>query len=1585
MGQDARALRVEGAAENNLRDVDLSLPPGLTAVVGVSGSGKSSLVFDTLYHEARRRFLQSLSLGSPWLRMRPARVRAIHGLGPAVAVAQNVVNRNPNSTLATAAGIHPFLRVLYARFAECRCSGCGTPFVRASLEVQLVQLRALLERTGEPVEVVAPLVRGVVGSHARLLAELRERFPGDALAVDGRRWCGASLDAQAPHDVAVRVGTLDPAADAATLREALETVAELGSVHVTFRADSVARTLTRANECAECGAAIAEARPQDFRTGDVSADYRLAGKTFDEFLRQDVAAALRTLDEAGLPPRVSSVVAEVRRRLAALSALELDYLTLDRPSPTLSRGEAQRVRLAIILANRVEDLLHVVDEPSIGLDAECVGRVVREIKRLRGPVVLVEHDRSAVARADHVVELGPGAGSRGGTVVFEGTPSELWSADTASGRWFSGRERVGSPPARREATERLVVRGASLRNLAGFDCAFPVGAFTVVTGASGAGKTTLVKDVLVASLGDGQARGCRALEGPKPRPVLVDQSPIGRNPRSNAATYTGLATRIRGVFAKATGLPPGVFSFNRSAGACEVCEGIGAVEVRLRFLPSEWLTCEACQGRRFADDVLAAAIQLPDGSARTIADLYDASVDEALPLLEQDRSAWRILDSLRDVGLGYMKLGQPSTTLSGGEAQRVKLARQLARARPGELIFLDEPTTGLHPADVSRLVSVLRRLVESGCTVVVVEHNPDVVGVADWLVRLGPMGGPEGGRLLHEGPPTRTKAPTVRPRAEPTKRSRSSDSIRVRGAVANNLRNVSVAIPKNRVTAVVGVSGSGKSSLVADVLAAEATRRLLESLSLYERQSLREGPEAGADAVVGLGPTVSLAAERRRWDLRSTVGTATELSFHLGVLLSYAGSRRCPSCRGEQRRAGPLPGSRWRCSRCGKEGPAATPAHFSPATYEAACLRCHGIGTVQVPRLERLVVHPERPICDGALYSPGFFPGTYLSSSEHGGYWMLQALAQRYEFDPEVTPWSELTDEARDAFLYGEEQVQMPAEAARSASRTVTWRGVFRILSNWDVGGLYTDQKSCPACAGGRLRPEFLDVTLDGANRQALYTLAAADVGRILADVEPPAAAPPWVEESRTVARARLEFLDRVGLGYVHLDRLSATLSAGEAQRVKLASLLGSRLRGLTILLDEPSRGLHPSEVEAVADAVCGLRDRGNTVVFVDHDERLVEHADHVLALGPGAGRSGGRVVARGPLRAVRKSRAGGRLLTARSPARTHGPRAEPSAWMRVRRPTENNLVGDDVRIPLGVLAGICGVSGSGKSTLAIDIVARALAPARITTSVAMEAIRPGAHAGIDDAPRRTVYADQGRAGIGSPGAYLGVLTALRRVYGGSPAAAARRLRAKDLAPRCDDWKGRGSIREDMGFLPPVERPCDACDGTGYRAEAREVRVRGLTLPELELLTLGEVLELWEDHDTIARPLRAACAIGLGYLVLGQAARALSGGERQRLKLARELAKPTETPTLYILDEPTVGLHALDVEQLVDALAGLVERGHGVLVVEHDPRVLASCDYLLELGPGGGPDGGRVVAAGTPEEIARAGTATAPFLQAALP
>jgi excinuclease ABC subunit A len=803
------------------------------------------------------------------------------------------------------------------------------------------------------------------------------------------------------------------------------------------------------------------------------------------------------------------------------------------------------------------------------------------------------------------------------------------------------------------------------------------------------------------------------------------------------------------------------------------------------------------------------------------------------------------------------------------------------------------------------------------------------------------------------------------------------------------LRGVDVDFPKRALTVVTGVSGSGKSSLVHAVLEAEAKRRYLESLSMYERQGVREGPEAPVDSVSGLGVAVTIGPPRRVYDRRATLGTATEISHHLAALLAAAGERNCPSCGAPMRRTAPLHrAAAWLCPSCGATAAAAEPRHFSPHTYAAACLKCHGIGTLQGPNPDKLIVRPDLPLCGGAMHSPGFFPKGYLCKPFNGGYDEVQALAERYSFDPCRTPWNRMAPEAQRAFLFGDPRplpVTFRSRTGRVRTSTVQFRGFYGWIGDWDTGGTYTDTLPCPDCGGSRLRPEFLAVTLAGRNIDALSRMTLDELGAAMREVVLPPDQARLLGPSLETVRRRTHFLRRVGLGYAHLNRLTETLSAGEAQRARLAGLLGSRLTSLTVLVDEPTRGLHPAEVDALVSALADLRDEGNTVIAVEHDPQVMRAADIIVDLGPGAGAQGGRIVARGaPAEVARADTMTGAWLRGERRLDYVRPRREPRGWLTVRGARANNLRGGTVSLPLGTLTGVCGVSGSGKSTLMIDTLGRALAPAKHTTSVAREPIEPGAHDGIDGAPPRVILLDQSRAGLHSPASFLELDEPLRALYAAGEDARALGLDERSLARACAACHGSGVIAIDMGFLPDATTPCEVCRGTGCLPEAWEARLNGLALPEAYGMTLDQAFELFGAEDAIRRPLQAAREAGLGYLVLRQPGHALSGGEAQRLKMARELSRPAREETLYLLDEPTVGQHLEDVARLVGALRRLVDAGHTVYVVEHHAHLLAACDWLVELGPGGGPDGGLVVAAGTPEAVARGNTATAPYLRALL-
>lgn len=1610
-------IRIEGANEHNLDDVDVEFGDGLTVVTGVSGSGKSSLVFDTLYHEARRRFFEVYAPPSASHRLAPAAVRRIRGLVPSIGIGQNLLNRNPLSTVATASGLHPYLRILFARFGTRHCAQCGERLAHWLEDDAVQRIVAVSRNDGADVgtEVVAHLVVGARGSHATLLASLAKQGSHRGIVVDGKAYRGRRLASTAPHSISVVLRSRDEGpVSARGARSLYQEARGLGADRLELDGDVMALTPV----CGGCGSWFHPLEPTHFRTpcpncaGDgcprcggtglhpQAAAVRWQDVTLDALLCQSVERASEMFAQAQWASSARRIAVEIERRLGALRSVGLGYLQLDRTAPTLSRGEGQRLRLAVSLTSRLEEILHVLDEPTVGLHAADVARVMSAIERLPGPVIYIEHDRAAAARADRAIDTGPGAGSRGGRVVFDGTPSELWQADTPTGRMFSLGGAVAIPDKRDPPESFLTIRRASLRNLRGIDVPLAIGRFNVITGVSGSGKSTLIEGVLAASLHAGRPVGCDEVIGLEGAPILVDQSPIGRNPRSNPATYTKLADLLRDGFANATDLSPSHFSFNRPEGACADCSGMGAVEVKMRYLPSTWIRCEACEGLRFSDVVRKRRAAF--GANRlSITDVLSMSVDEVLDLMSGDtpltdakrRTALRILQALSDIGLGYLSLGQASPSLSGGEAQRVKLARHLgARSFAGKLLVMDEPTTGLHPQDVQGLLTVLDRLARQGATLAVVEHNLDVIRAADWIVDLGPGSGPDGGDLLYAGDPdglakardSRTAQAMrnerrLRPRARARKAPRLSDKIRIKGARSHNLKSVDVDFPHAALTVVTGVSGSGKSSLVRDVIEVEAKRRFLESLSMYERQGVHENAGSEVEALTGLGVSIPLSGEGRLRNPRASVGSTSEISQRIAVLLARIGTRACSRCQREmQRRDG-----KWRCDACQSALELSQPRHFISSIYGSACTTCQGMGTLREARPEKLIVDPEKPLCAGAMYSPGFFPQGFYGKPFSSGYDVLQTLAAQYHFDPFTTAWHDMSKAAQDAFLFGLPEpfdVTYRSRKGQVRTRTTRFRGFYGIIGSWDVGGTYTSSKRCPDCRGGRLRPEHLEVTLGGHNMHALSEMSVSALRECLDRIELPSAEVVLAGGALAAVLRDLELICDLGLGYLSTSRLTATLSAGEAQRLQLVRIIAGGLSGLTVLLDEPTRGMHPREIDALVRALRKITAQANTAIVIEHDLSFIRAADHIVDMGPGPGMRGGEIVALGaPHQIAVADTATGRWLRRSGVIEVRARRTSRAA-MTIRGARANNLQNIDVRIPCGVLVGVCGVSGSGKSTLIMDTLARVVAPKKYTTSVARENLEPGAHEAIEGAPRNGIVLDQSREGIGSPGSYLGTKSALVKIYAGSDDALALGVDEKTFAARCGVCRGAGTVRIDMGFLPNVYPLCEGCEGSGYAPEVSDVTMRGYTLPSLLSRTIDEVHELWGDKPSIANALAAARSVGLGYLVLQQPALALSGGEVQRLRIARELNQKAPVG-LYLLDEPSVGQHMEDVARLAGVLHRLVDKGSTVLVVEHHPQLLATCDWLIELGPEGGPLGGYIVAEGTPEEVARCETPTAPYLR----
>jgi len=1353
--------------------------------------------------------------------------------------------------------------------------------------------------------------------------------------------------------------------------------------------------------------------------------YRLAGQDIAQIYAMNVSGVLAFFNTLPVPARDEAgllVLEEVNNRLSYLRDVGLAYLTLDRQSRTLSGGEVQRVALASALGSSLVNTLYVLDEPSIGLHPRDNHRLIRILKGLRNlsnTVVVVEHDPEIIRESDYLLDLGPQAGDQGGEIMYFGPTANV--NDSLTGQYLKGQRKIAAA-GRQRSPDRgrwLTIKGAAENNLKKIDVRIPLGLFVCLTGVSGSGKSTLAEEILYKAakraLGDQQGRPGEhtAIKGLDhiTDVVLVDQRAIGRTPRANALTYTKALDPIRHLLAdtsvaRAAGLGPGHFSFNVAGGRCETCKGEGFEKVEMQFLSDVYITCPDCSGKRFRSDVLDIHYR-----GQSIHDILSMTVNQALAFFKDHKKITGALQPLVDVGLGYICLGQPINTMSGGEAQRLKLSRYIkigaADAAPRLFIF-DEPTTGLHFDDIGKLLAAVQRLVESGNTVLVIEHNMDVVKTADWIIDLGPDGGDAGGRVVATGPPReiaknidshtgrflkaylketgRLKRPKTKPGgvAEPVaafSKTPPSNVIALKGAREHNLKNIDLELPHNQLVVLTGVSGSGKSTLAFDILFAEGQRRYLESLAPYVRQYMKilERPEV--DLVTGLAPTVAIEQRTSYASRRSTVATLTEIYHYLRLLYSKLGTQHCPGCDRKlsaQTQSAIVDQIRRRYPK--KSATVLAPKVFGRKGFHKDVLARALKQGIKKARIDGKITALKAGQALSRYHEHnidlviGRLPATDLEglvdrALEEGNGTLIIIDRQRHEdvFSLHgICPTCGIGLESLDPRLFSFNSKQ---------GACLKCGGLGTIGDAEDEAD--ADLKICPQCSGSRLKPQAMAVKVGQYSIWDLTQKPARNVYQIIKKLMFNPHDKPVAEPILAELLTRLVLLNQLGLSYLSLARSGNTLSGGEAQRIRLAAQLGSNLTGVCYILDEPTIGLHARDNRILIDALKTLRDRGNTILVVEHDEETIREADTIVDLGPGAGQGGGLVVASGKLSDLKKIPLSvtGALIDGNPKKITS--RLRPYKKMpaiAIQQAAVNNLKKINAKIPLGCLIAVSGVSGSGKSSLLKETLYRGL------RNRLLKQRRPaGRCKDIKDWQNleRVLEVDHspiGRTPRSVPASYVGFLSEIRKLFSLTPPARARgysagRFSFNVAAGRCETCKGQGRPKVAMSFLPDVYVLCDVCRGKRFNNETLAVQYRGKNIAEILEMTFAEAARFFAAIPSIRRAAQFVCDVGLGYLCLGQPSPTLSGGEAQRIKLAQQLVKRSSGQTLYILDEPTTGLHMADVQRLIDVLQKLVDEGNTVAVIEHNMEVIREADYIIDLGPEGGDEGGRVVAAGSPQEL----------------
>lgn len=1455
---------------------------------------------------------------------------------------------------------------------------------------------------------------------------------------------------------------------------------------------------------------------------------------------------------------------EIRTRLKYLSDVGIGYLTLDRQSRTLSGGEVQRINLTTALGTSLVNTLFVLDEPSIGLHPRDMNRINEAMLRLRNAgntLVVVEHDPAVMLCADRIIDMGPGPGAKGGQIVFDGTTEALKSADTLTGAYLGARKTIGLGLKRlvTDNTPRLILEGAREHNLQNLSIEFPLQRLVCITGVSGSGKSTLIQDVLTPAL---LRHYGRATETPGAHDrllgadylsdvVFVDQSPIGKTARSNPASYVGAWDAVREIFAVASlskqrGYTASKFSFNSGDGRCPTCGGSGFEHVEMQFLSDVYLRCQDCNGQRYRPEILEVRIErqirgvaagvtaqrhserseeeqdvAPAATTRitlNVADVLELTVGEALEIFANDREVVRTLQPIVDVGLDYVKLGQPVPTLSGGEAQRLKLAGFLAEAakaktssrqtlaKKGVLFLFDEPTTGLHFDDIAKLMRAMRRLLEDGNSLIVIEHNLDVIRASDWLIDLGPEGGDAGGLLVAEGTPEdvrlhptshtgkalrdyaasmgvvyeldEVKASAGLMAAENVARfakaargvSVADGAIQIINAKEHNLKNLSVNIPRGKFNVITGVSGSGKSTLAFDILFNEGQRRYLESLNAYARSIVQPAGRPEVDAVYGIPPTVAIEQRLSRGGRKSTVGTTTEVWHFLRLLYVKLGTQHCTH---DGAAVQPQTAERiavqlmreFKGQHIGlmsplvmnRKGVYTELADWArPRGYTHLRVDGHFLPTNGFPRLDRFKEHTiELPVAslEVSAQNETALRQALTAALEHGKGVMhvlsqLDGLreamesgadtnsigrldvystkracpvcdASYAELDPRLFSYNSKHGWCPDCVGTGVKLNKDQRKVLDDSVRDDKDKGREQTFAEPDVDDLV--DVACPTCEGTRLNATARAVKFAGVGITDIARLSVTDIRK-------------WVEKLAMTGRdadiardllpeikSRLEFLEQVGLNYLTLDRGAPTLSGGEAQRIRLAAQLGSNLQGVCYVLDEPTIGLHARDNQILLNALHLLSDKGNTLVVVEHDEDTIRRADHIIDIGPSAGKRGGRLMGEGSVKDItsqRESQTGRYLLHAmRHPLQARRAVASLAAedlslnWLSLEGASLHNLNDVSVEIPLKRLVAVTGVSGSGKSTLARDVLLHnvAAAVAQRSTQAGRKLDEEGKHpawvgcTGLDGYQTidRVLEVDQtpiGKTPRSCPATYIGFWDTIRKLFAETLEAKARGYGAGRFSfntgeGRCHTCEGQGLRTIEMNFLPDVKVPCETCHGARFNPETLAVSWRGKSIGDVLQMEVDEAVEFFATMPNIAHPLQLLKDVGLGYLTLGQPSPTLSGGEAQRIKLVTELSKVRDDVTrrgnkaphtLYVLDEPTVGLHMADVDKLIRVLHRLVDGGHSVVVIEHDLDVIAEADWIIDLGPEGGNGGGLIVAADTPEAVVALKTHTGNALKPVL-
>lgn len=1564
------SLIITKASANNLQAISLAIPHHKFSVItGVSGSGKSSLAFDTIAQEGQRRYFESLPAFSRQFmgKLSPPLVERIEGLSPVITVGQKITNNHGKSTVGTFSDLDGWLRLLFAR--------CSTP----SSSKHVNKTRALFSSNTK--EGMCEQCMGLGKEEKidinKLVTQPEKTIKEGALAPTLPS--GYIMYSQVTVDVLERVCNAEGFSTTIPWKELTEkqkNVVLNGSqkIKVPFGKHSLESRL-------KWEGMKAKPREEGFYKGMIPIMSEILKRDRNPSILNYVSAVTcssckgKKLNQSALSftineksindwnnlsiQQLNEQVKSIPKNKIATPIIEklevlttqfirfgLQHLKLNDPTKNCSLSELQRIRVANQINTDLSGVIYVFDEPSIGLHADENQVMISEFKRLvkKGNTVLVvEHDLATICSADWIIEMGPYAGKKGGEVIFNGLFTDFIANKSLQKtsltlQAIKGKIKFPQKKSTTKPTQWICLKQGkhSLFKEQSFE--FKQGQLNTINGRASREKTALIQEILPHAFTDktGAYFDHILSEVQIEKVIHIDQSPIGKTPRSNPATYLGISEHIRDLFAKQPkaiemGLKKSHFSFNTKGGRCESCEGAGKRQIGIHFLGKIDLVCETCNGKRFNAKTLCVTY-----NNKSIAEIYALSVTDALTFFKAETKITKGLELLVNIGLGYLSLGQTSSTLSGGEAQRIKIANQLQQKPKGHTIYiLDEPSIGLHPADLLNLLRLFEQITDRGHTVICMEQDETILAYSDHVIELQKPNTP------------------VLPQPKITTPLKLTTEIKLKGVRTHLLKNSTVRFPKNKLSVVTGISGSGKSSLVFDTLYAESHARFSESFSLFNRSKLKQTNKAILDFAEGLTPSIALKQNKAHSAARSTVGTISEISHHLRLLYSRIAQ---------------------------SEGLNYTAQHFSFNHKLGACIACNGLGTTKCTTAESLIVNIEKPLLQGALTTNKSIryylnpTGQFVATLKH--------IAKVQGWDITI-PWNKLSAAQQNIILNGTGEKIWELEWTFS---TKTKKGTQNLSTTWKGLITYVNEEyqlkkegkkaptllldlmqdvMCSNCEGTRLKKEPLTVHFCGLN---IHEIGALELNEFHALIRSDAK-----NEERAIQALRKAVLPSIeqittpilalGLGYLSINRSSQTLSGGELQRLQLTGQIAAKLYGVTYIFDEPTRGLDQKQVEILLKLLKELVNAGNTVVIVEHERRVIAAADYLVEMGPDAGKNGGEVVFQGTRKQLENYPTTLSYQLLKMPIPKLVKKSEFNGEkFGVKKASKNNLKNIDTLFNRYQINAITGVSGSGKSSLLKGVIYPSFQQKK--NSYCSHVIGQNQFDNVYLIDQSPLHLNA----LATPASYIGILDHLKRIYSQTQQFKASTLKKADLSylsknGRCTACLGSGRVKIRFDFMQDDWIICSKCKGLRYSDEVLALQINwGDELLSIGALLEKTVVELYAiSSDTILNEyLQIMIDLKIGHLLLGQVGNTLSGGELQRLKLAKQFLNGGNN-NLYLLDEPATGLHYFDLVSLIGLFKKIIQKQNTIILVTHNSQLIEAANHVLKLGVGSGKAGGQLI------------------------